>query len=324
MSARQPAPRDPWAPRQHLELPGVRLVPAPLRRRLQRQALAVLSHEGRGANYDAPRGDAGLFGPDSVVWKIHADFPSMMAGGLAALMLQTLHPLALAGVWDHSDFRNDLLGRLRRTVAFVARTTYAPTAPAQEAIARVRRIHDRVHGTAPDGRPYSANDPELLTWVHCAESWCFLQAYQRYCLPLPAWASDRYLDEFRRVAEGLGAREVPASMAELQSFFGRVQDELVFDERVRAITDILAGIALPVPLPGLSRNLFLGAAAALLPDWALRLHGRSAAQQRRDRLAATALRALAPSIRDAMARGGLAWRACRRMDADYAALFRWD
>lgn len=307
-----------------LRLPGVRLVPAPLRRRLQRQALAVLSHDGRGANYDAPLGDPGLFGPDSVVWKVHADFPSMMAGGLAALMLQALHPLALAGVWDHSDFRSDLLGRLRRTVAFVGRTTYAPTGPAQDAIDRVRRVHDRVHGTAADGRPYSANDPHLLNWVHCAESWCFLQAYARYCQPLPAWARDRYLDEFRLVAERLGARDVPASMAALQAFFGRVQGELAFDVRTQTVMDVLASIQLPIPLPGLSRNLFLGASMALLPDWALRLHGRSMAQQRRDRLAAASLRALAPSIRDAMSRGGLAWRACRRMGVDHAALFHWD
>lgn len=305
-------------------LPGLKLVPAPLRRHLQRQALAVISHDGRGANYDAPLGDPGLFGPDSVVWKVHADFPSMMAGGLAALMLQALHPLALAGVWDHSNFRADLLGRLRRTVAFVGRTTYAPTEPAQDAIARVRRVHDRVQGTAADGRPYSANDPHLLTWVHCAESWCFLQAYERYCLPLPAWARDRYLDEFRLVAEGLGATGVPTSMAELQLFFGNILGELAFEARTQTVMDTLATMELPVPLPGLSRNLFLGAAMVLLPDWALRLHGRGAARQRRDRLAAASLKALAPSIRDAMSRGGLAWRACRRTGTSYADLFRWD
>lgn len=310
-------------PSRPLRLPGLKIIPGPLRRRLQRQAITVLSHDGRGANYDAPLGDAGLFGPASAVWKVHADFPSMMAGGLAALMLQALHPLALAGVWQHSDFRNDMLGRLRRTVSFVGRTTYAPTVPARDAIARVRRIHDRVHGTAPDGRPYDANDPHLLTWVHCAEAWCFLQAYQRYCQRIPPTAQDRYLDEFRVIAERLGAEKVPASRAALAAFFDQVQPELACDAHTRAIMDILGRLRLPIPLPGLSRNLFLGAAAALLPPWALQLYSRSAAQQGRDRCAALALQWLAPSMRDAMARGGLAWRACRRVGADYEALFRW-
>lgn len=304
-------------------LPGLKIVPAPLRRRLQRRALTVLSHDGRAPSYDAPLGDPGLYGPASAVWKIHADFPSMMAGGLAALMLQALHPLALAGVWDHSSFRSDMLGRLRRTISFVGRTTYAPTEPAQAAIARVRRIHDRVTGTAPDGRFYSANDPALLTWVHCAESWCFLHAYRRYCLPVPEAAQDRYLDEARLVAEGLGAQGVPTSRAGLMAYFEAMQDELVCDERTQAVMDVLGTLQLPIPLPGLSRDLFLGAAAALLPAWALQLYGRSPRQRRRDRLAALSLRMLAPSIRDAMAPGGLAWRACRRMNSDYSALFRW-
>ena len=112
--------------------------------------------------YESPVGDVGLFGPDSVTWRVHADFPGMMSGGLSALLLQTLHPLALAGVWDHSNFRHDLLGRLRRTTAFVAATTYAPTAHARAEIERVRAIHERVAGTLPDGRRYSASDPALL------------------------------------------------------------------------------------------------------------------------------------------------------------------
>jgi uncharacterized protein (DUF2236 family) len=118
----------------HPHLPGVKLLPRAARRHLQRQVLAVLSRDAPAPDYDAPLGDPGLFGPDSATWKIHADFPSMMAGGLASLMLQALHPLALAGVWDHSAFRTDTLGRLRNTTAFVGRTTYAPRAPAVAAI----------------------------------------------------------------------------------------------------------------------------------------------------------------------------------------------
>ena len=306
-------------------LPGVMIVPRPLRRLLQRQVVALLSRSAPAADYDAPVGDAGLFGPDSVTWKIHADFPSMMAGGLAALMLQSLHPLALAGVWDHSAFRTDILGRLRNTTAFVSRTTYAPRAAAEAAIARVLEIHHGVRGVAADGRAYSADDPHLLTWVHCAECWCFLQAYQTYCRAgMPLAQQDRYLDEMARIAEALGARQVPRSRAALDAFFAAARAELVFDERTREVLRVLRTMRLPIPMAGLSRNVFIGAAAVLLPDWALALMDRTPLQRLRERAAARALQLLAPSIRGAMAEGGLAWRACRRTGADYAGLFRWD
>jgi uncharacterized protein (DUF2236 family) len=308
-----------------LHLPGVKLLPRPARKRLRRQVLAVLSRDSPAPDYDAPLGDPGLFGPDSATWKIHADFPSMMAGGLASLMLQALHPLALAGVWDHSAFRTDTLGRLRNTTAFVGRTTYAPRAPAEAAIEHVRVIHHAVRGTAADGRAYSADDPHLLTWVHCAGCWCFLRAYERYChAPIPRAMQDRYLAEMVRIAEALGAREVPRSTAELDAFFARVLPELVFDARTRETLRVLGAIRLPIPFAVFSRDLFLGSAAALLPSWALDLMERSSLQRLRDRGAARALQFIAPSVRDAMAEGGLAWRACRRTGADYAALYRWD
>jgi uncharacterized protein (DUF2236 family) len=307
-----------------LHLPGVKLLPRPARRHLRRQVLAVLSRDAPAPDYDAPQGDPGLFGPGSVTWKIHADFPSMMVGGLASLMLQALHPLALAGVWDHSSFRTDTLGRLRNTTAFVGRTTYAPLAAAEAAIEHVRNIHHAVRGTVADGRAYSADDPRLLTWVHCAESWCFLRAYETYCdVRIPRAMQDRYLTEVARIAEALGARDVPKSTAALDAFFAGIRPELAFDARTRETLHILGGIRLPIPLAGFGRDLFLGAAAALLPGWALGLMQRSGLRRFRDRGAVRALRLIAPSVRDAMAEGGLAWRACRRTGADYEGLFRW-
>jgi uncharacterized protein (DUF2236 family) len=306
-----------------LHLPGMKLLPAFAREHLRRQVLAVLSRDAPAPDYDAPPGDPGLFGPDSVTWKVHADFPSMMAGGLASLMLQALHPLALAGVWDHSAFRTDTLGRLRNTTAFVGRTTYAPRAPAEAVIEHVRVIHRSVHGTAEDGRPYSADDPHLLVWVHGAGCWCFLRAYERYCQPIPPAMQDRYLAEMARIAEALGARDVPESTSELDAFFSRVRPELVFDARTRETLRVLGSIRLPIPFAGFSRDLFLGSAAALLPGWALDLMERPGLQRWRDRGAAHALQLIAPSVRDAMAEGGLAWRACRRTGTDYAALYKW-
>lgn len=307
-----------------LHLPGLKLLPRSLRRRLRREVLAVLSHDGPAPDYDAPAGDPGLFGPDSVTWKVHADFPSMMVGGLAALMLQALHPLALAGVWDHSAFRTNTLGRLRNTTAFVGRTTYAPRAPAEAAMAHVLKIHHAVRGIAPDGRPYSADDPHLLVWVHCAECVCFLAAYEAYCrVRIPRPLQDRYLAEMAQIAEALGAQDVPCSVDQLDAFFAAVRPELAFDARTRETFRVLRSIRLPIPLAGLSRDVFLGAATALLPDWALELIERSRRERLQDRTASFGLRLLAPNVRDAMAEGGLAWRACRRTGADYAGLFRW-
>lgn len=305
-------------------LPGVSVVPGPVRERLRGWVIDVLRHDGPTPDYDRPPGDPGLFGPGTVTWKIHADFPSMMAGGLGALLLQSLHPLALAGVWDHSDFRNDTLARLRGTIAFVARTTYAPREPAEQAIQRVRAIHRTVRGTAPDGRPYSAEDPHLLNWVHCTQAWCYLRGYQTYChRDVPRAMQDRYLRETARIAQALGARDVPTSMTELEAFFREIRPELAYGERTRRVVAVLDSIRLPIPLSGLGRGLFLGAGAALLPRWALELTGRSRLQRLRDRTAARSLKLAAPTLRDAMAEGGLAWRACARTGADYAELFRW-
>ena len=305
-----------------LNLPGFKVLPRPARERLRTWVIDVLSRDAPAPDYALPKGDPGLFGPDTVTWKIHADFPSMMAGGLGALMLQSLHPLALAGVWDHSDFRGDMLGRLRGTIAFVARTTYAPRTTAEQAIARVRAIHQKVQGTAADGRSYSAEDPRLLTWVHCAEAWSFLEGYKVYCCrKVPREMQDRYLMETARIAEALGAREVPKSLAELEAYFQAVRPELVYDERTREVLGVLNTIRLPIPMHRVGRGLFLGAGAALLPGWALDLMGKSLPERVRDRAAARSLRLMAPSIRDAM--GGLGWRACARIGADYASLFRW-
>ena len=138
---RWPAEQPPALLRQWrmatISIPG----PVQLKARMRALLIELLTREqGTPVDYDHPPGDAGLFGPRSVTWQVHADFPGMMAGGVCALMLQTLHPKALAGVWDHSDFRHDLLGRLRRTTAFVAGTSYAPKAEAERLIAQVAQI----------------------------------------------------------------------------------------------------------------------------------------------------------------------------------------
>ena len=305
-------------------MPAVDTLSAPLRHLLREWIVGVLQRDaGPAIDDDAPPGDLGLFGPHSVTWRIHADFPGMMAGGVAALMLQTLHPLALAGVWDHSNFRSDILGRLRRTTAFVAGTTYAPTAEAERLIAMVRGIHRRVRGTAPDGRRYSAMSPALLTWVHCTEVSSFLAGYAFYRdVAVPQALQDRYLAETAVVARALGARRVPESIDALAAYFESVQPELEFSERSRAVLQVLADIRLPIALAAPARGLFLGAGAALLPPWAQTQLGFGLVQTARHRLAAASLRQVAPLLRAAL-RDGVAARACRRVGIAHADLQHW-
>ena len=296
----------------------------PLRAAIRHWVLSAFPREdGGGLDYDSPRGDPGLFDPAGATWRIHADFPGMLAGGLAALMLQTLHPLALAGVWDHSNFREDLVGRLRRTTTFVGGTTYAPREQALALIAHVRQIHNRVHGQAEDGRPYDANDPDLLTWVHVTEAYSFLHGYRRYSrLPMPIGAGDRYYDEVRRIAEALGARDVPRSEAEVEAYFQRMQPALLYSERSRTVLDVLSRVRLPVPAAGLSRDAFLHAGAALLPEWAIERLQRSSRQRLQAWLAAPTLAALSPLFRAALTEGMVS-RSCERVGIALPSLYRW-
>lgn len=243
-----------------------------LRSTLERQIHSLVGF-GSG-EVDLERGDAGLFGPGSAAWAVHGDFTAMMVGGVAALLMQMLHPGALAGVWDHSNFRHDMLGRLRRTAQFVSGTTYGSTDQAERLIARVRAIHARVGGTLPDGTPYTADDPALLTWVHVAEVSSFLKAHLRYRDPaFPPAEQDRYLREIALVPRRLGAVDVPDSRAALRDYFTAVRPHLRADARTREVARAL--LDQPAPNPALApiAALMLQAGVDLLPGWAAAMHG---------------------------------------------------
>ena len=156
------------------------------------------------------------FAEDRPIRQVHAD-ASMFVGGLSALLLQSLHPLAMAAVDAHSGFRGDPWGRLQRTSTFLAITTYGTTDDADAAVARVRAVHRSVHGISPDGRRYRACDPHLLLWVHVAEADSFLRAYQRYgAHPLDQDARDGYVADMAQVAARLGAQSPPTTEADLR------------------------------------------------------------------------------------------------------------
>jgi uncharacterized protein (DUF2236 family) len=203
--------------------------------------------------------------------RVHADLPSMLVGGVSALLLQSLHPLAMAGVAQHSSYREDPLGRLRRTAAFVGATTYGTAEEAAAAIEQVRRVHRRVHGTAPDGRRYSAEDPDLVTFIHVAEVSSFLAASRRYGTgPVTPAQADRYYEEVAVVALALGAEWVPRCSDEVESYVQRVRPELHAGPQARQARDwLLRGVARR-PAERAVYSLVLAAAIAVLPDWARR------------------------------------------------------
>lgn len=220
-------------------------------------------------------GDPGLFGESSEAWRVHADFSAMLIGGVAALLTQMLHPGALAGVWDHSDWERDPGGRLARTAQFVGATTYGSTALAEQMIARVRRIHDRVTGTLPDGTAYSANDPALLTWVHVAEADAFLRAHLLYREPgMPGARQDRYLGEMAVLARRLGAADVPDSRRAVAAYFRAVRPALRHDERTAKVAAALMNQAAVTTAPTAPiGQVVMQAGVELLAPWAAAMHG---------------------------------------------------
>lgn len=226
-----------------------------------------------GEQYTDPPGDPGLFGPDSVTWKVHGH-PSAIVGGISSLMLQALHPLAMAGVAEHSNYKDDPLGRLGRTASFVGGTTFGSTEVAESMIAVVNAVHRHVKGTAPDGRPYAATDPHLVTWVHVAEMGSILWAHRRYH-PQPARGRDldRYYAETAVVAEKLGGTDVPRSRAEVAQYYRDIRSELVLGDQAR---EGFAFIMRPIGNDPVSQGIYtllLQASIDLLPGWARAIYG---------------------------------------------------
>ncbi|MEU8677824.1 oxygenase MpaB family protein [Streptomyces sp. NPDC048560] len=208
------------------------------------------------------------FGPERPIRTVHGD-ASMFIGGLRALLLQSLHPLAMAAVDAHSGFRGDPWGRLQRTSTFLAVTTYGTAEHAQEAVDRVRAVHHRVRGTTSSGEPYHAADPHLLGWVHVAEVESFLLAHQRFgAEPLDAAGYDGYVRDMARVAEALGVADPPRDTKELSARLAAYRCELRPTEEARAAARF---ILLHPPLPWAARAPYAVLAAnsvATLPRWA--------------------------------------------------------
>jgi uncharacterized protein (DUF2236 family) len=239
--------------------------------------------EVRRTFHDSARGEGpvqrredGLFGPQSIAWRVHGDVTSMMVGGITALLMQMLHPAVLAGVWDHSNFREDMIGRLRRTARFIALTTYGSRDEAHGVIERVRSIHHHVHGILADGTPYTADDPALLAWVHVTEAWSFLAAWVRYAEPAMALEQmDRYFAEVARIGHALGAAPIPTTLAQAEAQMAERRTELVADSRSSEVASIVLSQPARTMAARPAQALTMQAAVDLLPGWAREMHGLS-------------------------------------------------
>ena len=215
----------------------------------------------------APKGDRGLFGPESITWKVHADFISMMIGGISSLIMQALHPQALAGVWDYSSFREDLKGRLGRTAFFIAATTYGSTEMANTIIQKVNHIHTKITGLDEFGKPYSATDPHLLAWVHLTETRSFMSAFEEYRKDqLSIIEKDQYFLEMSSLGERMGTKQLPNSYIGTNEAIKTYIPELYFGERAQSILELLenfpSNLASKPFIKLISRAGFLN-----LPDW---------------------------------------------------------
>ena len=246
-----------------------------IRKQLVGRVRAVFN-DVEGGQQPVPLSENALFERDSPIRMVHADVVSMMVGGVRGLLLQMLHPHALQGVLDHSDFRADMHGRLRRTARFIAVTTFGDASEAENVIARVNRIHERVHGTLPDGNPYSARTPETLAWVHLAESTSFLESYLRYVRPnMPYAEQDEYFRQFALIARRLGAAPVPETKRDAERMLHAMRPQLRSSPEAREIAQLVL-TQRPKGAPVAVQQMLGTAAVDLLPPYARTMLGLKA------------------------------------------------
>jgi uncharacterized protein (DUF2236 family) len=243
-----------------------------IRRRLVGRVRGVFN-DIAGGQQPVAVSDEALFERDSPIRMVHAGVVSMMVGGIRSLLLQMLHPHALQGVLDHSDFRADMHGRLRRTARFIAVTTFAHRDDAMAAIARVNRIHAKVSGALPDGTAYSATDPRTLAWVHVAEATSFLEAYLAYVRPaMPATEQDEYFRQFAVIARALGAEPAPETREQAEALVADLRGDLGASEPAREIARLVL-TQRPEGAPIAVQRALGTAAVDLLPPYARTMLG---------------------------------------------------
>ncbi len=237
-----------------------------LRLKLVDQVRGVFNENAAGQK-PTPPSDNALFAKDTPIRLVHADLVGMMTGGIRSLLLQMLHPEALQGVLDHSNFREDMHGRLRRTAQFIAVTTFGHETRANAAIERVNAIHSKITGTLPDGTPYAANNPRTLAWVHVVEAQSFLAGYLRHVRPnMPGADQDEYYRQFAVIARALGAAPVPENRREAEAIFRELRTDCRASPEAREVAQLVLTQRPEGTPPGV--QTLLGAeAVAMVPEW---------------------------------------------------------
>ncbi len=250
---------------------------APIRARLDRAATSFLEGEGgRRVDFTAPVGEAALYDPDSVSWRIFKNPVALFVGGVTAVLLELAEPRIRTGVWEHTTFRTDPVARLRRTGLAAMVTVYGARSVSEKMIAGVTRMHQRVEGVTPAGVPYRATDTELMNWVQATASFGFLEAYNAYVAPLADAERDRYFSEGQPAARLYGATGAPRSRAEWQALYQLMKPLF---ERSDIIFEFLSIMRAAPALPGpvrIAQGSLIRAAIDLVPKDARAILGLDA------------------------------------------------
>lgn len=257
-------------------------LPSMLQRRLDTATrVFIRSDLGLDADFSTPAGEAALTTPDSLSWQIFKNPLSLFIGGVAAVILELAEPRVRSGVWEHTSFRQKPLQRMQRTGLAAMMTVYGPRSKAEAMIARVRRMHARVNGVTLDGKPYRADEPELLNWVHATASFGFLEAYSAYVHVLGDAERDRYYGEGVTSSRLYGANGAPCSLQELNALFKSMEPALEASPVIFEFLEIMQRVrVLPLPMRRVQKWL-VNAGVGILPatvrerlalgeQWALR------------------------------------------------------
>ncbi|MFT5692681.1 MAG: hypothetical protein ACI92E_002017 [Oceanicoccus sp.] len=239
--------------------------------------------ETAGGRHDEPQiysgtpDDKGLAGgPGSISWEINGDFASVAVAGLAAILMEVLHPSVMDGVFTQSAYRTNPLSRARNTLGYVLRTTFGTTQAATQVIERVKLVHGRINGIRGDGVSYRALEPELIAWVHTCIPWAIMMAFERYNRPLSRSEKDQYLTEQAVIGRLGGADWVPESISELDDYVEQMRPLMAFNDQTRQFTDFLLGTSgdvVTTPYQRYDSWMSLQGSMALMPDWARKMTG---------------------------------------------------
>jgi uncharacterized protein (DUF2236 family) len=237
--------------------------------------LKTVSADGLpGVQFTEPAGDPGLFGPGSAIWHVHSDVVCLV-GGLSGLLLGALHQPTLHGTNQHSSYSDDPLARLGRTASFVNAMTWGSLPVVERACDIVRKLHQQVRGTMPDGRPYAADDDDQLIWTGVTQAYSVMRAHLRYHpRPLAESRIDEYYAQYAEFSKRLGAlKPAPSTRADIDEYFREMRPLLSFAEETAELADFFRRPFGADPVSMAGSTIIMRAAFDTLPSWAQRLYG---------------------------------------------------